>query len=52
MNNHEKMTKTNPEGVVAFGRPAIRHTSPELRKRIEKYVSETRNTNGGMTAKK
>jgi hypothetical protein len=51
MNNLEKTTKTNPEGTVAFGRPAIRRTSPELRKRIEKYVSETRNPDDSMTAK-
>jgi len=44
MNNLKNQPQANPNGTAAFGRPAIRRTSPELRKRIEKYVSETKNT--------
>jgi len=63
----EKKLQLNPDGTISFGKSAIdhasgidigkrradiRHTPPELRKRIEKYVSETREPVDGITAKK
>ncbi|MDR2570006.1 MAG: hypothetical protein LBD23_06875 [Oscillospiraceae bacterium] len=38
MNNLEKQLKTNLDGTVSFGRPAIKRPSPEMRERVERAL--------------